>query len=92
MSAGHVEGGAMRADERDFTPREDEVLNPPDVYRCERARDVADRGLVAAVDAVVNLAPGFTGAGRVAFVCAHMLTFAIAYAADCLKARRSGDA
>lgn len=88
MSAGHVEGDAMR----DFMPRDGEVLTAPDVYRCERARDVADRALEGAIDAAVNLAPGWQGTGRVALVCTHMLVTAIAYAADCLKARRSGDA
>ena len=89
MSAGATEGRAMKADEWDFTPREDEVLNPADVYRCERARDVGDRLLTQAINSVCELAPGWHGTGRIALVCAHMAASAIAYAADRLAARRS---
>ena len=89
MSAGNVDGRPMKADEWDFTPREDELLNPPDVYRCERARDVGDRLLQAAINSVGELAPCWQGTGRIALVCAHMLSSAVVYAADLLAARRT---
>lgn len=82
MSGRTLEGRAMKADEWDFTTRDDEVLNPPDVYRCERARDVGDRLLEASINSVCELASTWQGAGRVALVCAHMLASAIAYGTD----------
>ena len=89
MSARNVECRAMDADELDFTPQAGEALNRADVRRCFRATDVADRALTSGIDAAVNLASGWHGTSRVAFVCAHMLVSAIAYAADRLAEGRA---
>jgi len=78
----------MGADELDFTPKEGEALSLADVRLSFRAADFADRALESGIDSAVNLASGWHGTPRVAFVCAHMLVSAIAYAADRLAEGR----
>lgn len=93
MAAVTVEGGAMNAAEWDFTPLEHEVLNPADVYRCERTADVVNRILAAALDAVTNACSEYTGLDtdnprvRLHLVTACIQAAATVHAAECAAAK-----
>ena len=82
MSARTLEGRAMDADE----------LDAADVQRYSRAVEVADLALTNGIHAAQELAPGWAGKDRVTFACAHMLTSAIAYAAERLAGRAAATA
>lgn len=95
MAAVNMESGAMNAAGWDFTPHDHEVLNPADVYRCERTTDVVDRIMAAALDALVNAQSEHAGTGldfgkshvRLHLVTAYMQAAATVYAAECAVAK-----
>ncbi|MFN9726663.1 hypothetical protein [Acidovorax sp.] len=80
MNARTVEGRAMDADELDYTPKSWEALTAADVERCFKASDFADRALLDAINAVLNLAAGVADAAPL--IAAHMQAGALAYLAE----------